>query len=112
MSRYIVRIHGPQGYLFGEWCTVVDAPTTPLMTDELFCAWYYATYDRKSYHARITRTIETGTSALNETLADILAHNSAGPKMTTLSTAQIYEQYALPAAVLDGRVSVRMERSK
>lgn len=97
MARGIIKL-ADQAYV--EWSTVVDAPTTYVLTrDEMLTHLNQNTFPMgkrtfQENEKRLQRADQTGTSFLDSTTRDqLLAGNRAGPKESTLTLEEILRDY-------------------
>lgn len=100
MGRYIIKltdkISKKDFYL--EWSTVVDVPVTFGMSLGEFKDYYLSEYGNSCYEKlvdRLLRVEEKGTSAIGETLSEILHCNRAGRKEGKLTKQKIVENYCI-----------------
>lgn len=96
MPKYIAKING----LYCEWSTIVDAPTTYLLTLDQFREHYRTEYGEsgmRQLDERLARVDLQGTSSqLGHTPGDLVASNHAGDGGECLTLAELVEQYTLP----------------
>lgn len=94
MPRYLIKIKDR----FFEWSTVVDAPITYGMTEEELRAYMKDEYGNEGLSRlpeRLARVAAKGTSScVDDSLADLVGYNRAGPNETCLTEEEIYARYA------------------
>lgn len=97
MPQYIVKLKDR----YAMWSTIVDAPITNFVPLDEFTAWYrdrFGSEGMKTLPERLTRVEANGTSALDETLNDVINCNRAGEGERCLSHDELFERYT-PAAL-------------
>ncbi len=97
MPRILIKLTTEDKSYFGEWSTVVDAPTSPLLPLEEFKKWYINRYeyDAQDLEERLTRVMRYGTSLITpETAEELIRCNRAGKNETELTKKEIIEQYS------------------
>lgn len=101
MGNLLVKL-APDCYV--EWSSIVDAPISSTMTLDQLWDYIREEYGRDGAErlpARLARCDVNGTSSNDGTTLETLeAYNRAGPGETTLSIAEIIQQYA-PRDVVD-----------
>ena len=92
VGTFVVRL-APDAYV--TWSDTVDAPVSPVLDRDGLAAFLLAhdALPPAAAHELLRAADETGTSDPAQSLADLLADNSAGPGGTWLSTEEIIRQY-------------------
>jgi hypothetical protein len=98
MPCYIIKLEDGKKEYYLEWSTIVDAPVTFGMSKEDFLKHYVHEYGHSrtilsELDRRMERVEETGTSARDRTLAQVLEFNRAGPSEKCLTREQIIQKY-------------------
>ena len=94
MGRYIVKLpHPERPYI--EWSSISDAPTTYGLSREEMLVYLRLRQDHRTEppEDRLARADDTGTSAWNSTLEEVLSCNRAGPNEEHLTAEEIVARY-------------------
>jgi hypothetical protein len=95
MAHLIVKIRDR----YFEWSEVCDRPLTPGMPLAAFARYYrdkYGSAATKGFDERLDRADNTGTSAFNATLDELIGGNRAGADEECLTADEIYDVYSQP----------------
>lgn len=98
MPKPIIKLEHNGESRYAEWSTILDAPSTWLMTRDQFEAYYlhwYGTDGAADLPGRMLRVERTGTSSMiGDTLEDLLSVNRAGPDEAMATVEEIWERYS------------------
>jgi hypothetical protein len=86
MPRYIVKLKDK----YAMWSTIVDAPVSHFMP----LADFMRIFSDVATQDRMDRVEKTGTSALDQTLEDVISFNRAGEDESGLSPEELLLAYA------------------
>lgn len=94
MTKCLIKIKDK----YFEWSTVSDSPTTYGMSEGELRDHIKEEYGNDGIDAlpeRLKRISINGTSAIGETLPEIISLNRAGESETRLTIQQIYDRYQM-----------------
>ena len=111
MSRFIAEFGGR----YCEWSTVVDGPTTYLMTEKALEEYILAEYGEeglKELPQRMERVRQTGCSMRGWNKADLLGFNRAGPDESHLKTEKAMVARFTQSEATAGGTQAKTTRTK